>query len=208
MVRWLNLKIFHGYHMLIAGVDEVGRGPWAGPVLAAAVILDPEHPIEGLRDSKVLSSKKRTFFCEIIKSSALSWAIGSASVEEIDRFNILQATLMAMQRAIDGLAIKPDRIKVDGKILPKINASMEAIVDGDVTVPAISAASIVAKVTRDLLMIKYDSGYPGYGFGKHKGYGTAEHFDAIRRLGITPIHRRSFSPIKKFLSAGNIFQKN
>ncbi len=182
--------------MLIAGVDEVGRGPLAGPVMAAAVILGANHPIEGIMDSKKLSEKKRTILAETIKVHAISWALGSASVLEIDELNIHRATLLAMQRAIEGLSVRPDHIQVDGKFLPAVNYAMEAIIGGDASVPVIGAASIVAKVTRDKLMIAYDGQYPCYGFAQHKGYGTAGHLAAIRQFGITTIHRRSFAPIR------------
>ncbi len=185
---------------LIAGVDEVGRGPLAGPVLAAAVILDTTRPIEGLADSKLLTSKKREALCDLIKNNCIAWSIGSASVAEIDRLNILQATLLAMQRAIHDLSVTPDHIQVDGLFLPQVKYSMEAVVGGDRLIAAISAASIVAKVTRDQQMVEYDSIYPGYGFAKHKGYGTNQHLTALKQLGVTPIHRRSFAPVTKVLS--------
>ena len=188
--------------MLIAGVDKVGRGPLAGPVVAAAVIIDATSPIAGLADSKKLSSKKREILAEIIKNSAISWAIGSASVEEIDQLNILQATLLAMQRAITGLPIKPDHIQIDGQHTPRLEYySMEAIINGDALIPVISAASIIAKVARDQLMVAYDEQYPGYGFAKHKGYGTAAHLSSLKQFGPTTIHRRSFAPL-------NMLQKN
>jgi ribonuclease HII len=183
--------------MLIAGVDEVGYGPLAGPVMAAAVILDVSSPIVGLADSKKLSSKKREILADIIKNCAISWAIGSASVEEIDQLNILEATLLAMQRAITSLLVKPDHIQIDGKYLPILASySMEAIVNGDALIPAISAASIVAKVERDHIMVAYDKQYPNYGFAKHKGYGTASHLSALKQFGASAIHRQSFAPLK------------
>ena len=181
---------------LIAGVDEVGRGPLAGPVVAAAVILNPDYPIDGLADSKVLTSKRREVLCEIIKNKCIAWAIGYATVEEIDRINILQASLLAMQRAIDALSIKPNHVQVDGQFLPKVNCSAEAIIDGDNLVPVISAASIVAKVVRDRQIVEYDLIYPEYGFAKHKGYGTVQHLTALKQFGVTPIHRRSFAPVR------------
>ncbi len=181
---------------LIAGVDEVGRGPLAGPVVAAAVILDHDFPIFGLDDSKKLTAKKREQLAEIIKSTCIAWSLGKASVAEIDSINILQASLLAMKRAIEALSVKPDHIQIDGQHLLKINCSMEAIINGDSLIPAISAASIIAKVARDLEMLEYDSVYPGYGFAKHKGYGTAEHLAALKSLGATPIHRRSFAPVR------------
>lgn len=186
--------------VLVAGVDEVGRGPLAGPVMAAAVILDPERPIAGLADSKLLTSKKRDALYEIIKENCLAWAIGCATVEEIDSINILQASLLAMQRAINSLNIKPDLVQVDGQFAPKVNYSVETIIGGDRLIPAISAASIVAKVTRDREMVEYDLVYPAYGFAKHKGYGTAQHLLALKQFGVTPIHRRSFAPINKIIN--------
>lgn len=185
---------------LIAGVDEVGRGPLAGPVMACAVILCPDRPILGLADSKVLSEKKREYLFEIIKENCLAWAVGVAEVGEIEQINILQATLLAMQRAINALSIKPDHIQIDGNICPETNYSMEAIIGGDGIVPVISAASILAKVIRDRKMVEYDKIYPEYGFAKHKGYGTKQHLLAIKQFGITSIHRRSFAPIKNYLN--------
>lgn len=187
---------------LIAGVDEVGRGPLAGPVMAAAVILNPDYFIEGLADSKLLTSKKRESLCEIIKNNCISWAVGRATVKEIDRINILQATLLAMQRAIEALSIKPNHIQVDGPFLPKVDGSIEGIVGGDNLIPAISAASIVAKVTRDREMVAYEKVYPEYGFALHKGYGTKKHLCALENFGATIIHRRSFSPVAKCWSKG------
>ena len=177
----------------------MGRGPLAGPVVAAAVIIDVTSPIIGLADSKKLSSKKREMLADIIKDCAVSWAIGSASVEEIDRLNILEATLLAMQRAITSLSVKPDHIQIDGQHIPRlVSYSMEAIVNGDALIPAISAASIVAKVARDQLMVVYDKQYPGYGFAKHKGYGTTMHLSVLKQFGASAIHRRSFAPLKDF----------
>jgi len=184
---------------LVAGVDEVGRGPLAGPVVAAAVILDPDRPITGLADSKAISEKKREMLAEEIKCHAIAWAIGRAEVEEIDSINILQASLLAMQRAV--LALHPNALHamVDGNRCPELPCSSEAIIKGDETIPAISAASILAKVTRDREMVYLDDTYPGYGFAKHKGYPTRAHIDALKELGITNIHRRSFGPVKKYL---------
>lgn len=181
---------------LIAGVDEVGRGPLAGPVVAAAVILNPAKPVIGLVDSKLLTAKRREVLCEIIIDSCIAWAIGRAEVEEIDCINILQASLLAMQRAIEALSIKPHHVKVDGNFCPQVNYSIEAIVDGDNLIPVISAASIVAKVIRDREMRAYDKIYPEYGFVRHKGYGTTQHLLALKEFGITPIHRKSFTPIR------------
>ena len=187
---------------LIAGVDEVGRGPLAGAVVAAAVILDPAQPIIGLADSKKLSAKKReALAAEIcLKALALAWSLGRAEVEEIDQLNILQATFLAMQRALEGLALQPEHVLIDGNRCPKINYSMEAIIGGDALVPAISAASILAKVSRDAELVLLDQLYPAYGFAQHKGYPTPSHLNAIRQHGVLPIHRRSFQPIKTLVS--------
>ncbi len=186
---------------LIAGVDEAGRGPLAGPVVAAAVILDDERPIRGLADSKVLSEKRRLRLYHEIMGQALCCSIASASVEEIDQLNILNATMLAMKRAVQGLRLKPSRALIDGNRLPELDVFAEAIVKGDSKVPAISAASILAKVTRDQYMDDMDARYPGYGFAKHKGYGTAEHLSALKLHGVTPVHRVSFSPVAKLLAA-------
>lgn len=187
--------------MLIAGVDEVGRGPLAGDVVAAAVILDSERPIEGLNDSKKLSEKKREALFGVIQERVLSWCVARATVQEIDQINILQASLLAMTRAVEGLAVQPEHVLVDGNKLPKWQYSAEAIVQGDSSVPAISAASILAKVTRDRELIGLDEIYPGYGFAQHKGYPTRMHMQALERLGVSDIHRRSFGPVKKCLLA-------
>ena len=184
---------------LVAGVDEVGRGPLAGPVVTAAVILDPARPIEGLADSKKLSEAQREQLAEVIKERALAWAIGRAEVEEIDALNILQATLLAMQRAVAGLSPAPDHVLVDGNRCPDLPCTAEAIIKGDGTVPAISAASILAKVTRDREMVELDAQYPGYGLAGHKGYPTQAHRDALIKLGVTPLHRRSFGPVRRAL---------
>ena len=185
--------------MFVAGVDEVGRGPLAGPVVTAAVILDPNNPVEGLMDSKVLSEKRREALEPIIKEMALAWSLGRCEVEEIDEFNILQATMIAMQRAVAGLSTQPDRVLVDGNRTPDFGIPAEAIVKGDQTVAAISAASILAKVSRDREMVALDNTYPGYGLAKHKGYPTKVHMTALTELGVTPIHRRSFGPVRKLL---------
>jgi len=174
----------------------VGRGPLAGDVVTAAVILPVGHRIEGLTDSKALSARQRENLYKDIISHASSWCIGRASVEEIDRFNILQATLMAMRRAVMGLKIQPDYIAVDGNRLPQWEYRGEAVVKGDGRVEVISAASILAKVVRDQEMLEMDGKYPGYGFDSNKGYGTAQHLEALQRLGPTPIHRRSFAPVR------------
>lgn len=185
---------------LLAGVDEVGRGPLAGDVVAAAVILDPQKPIEGLADSKKLSDKRRQQLAQLIEENALCWYVARASVEEIDRINILQATMIAMIRAVDGLSIRPEYVAVDGNRMPDWNYIGETVVKGDDKVPAISAASILAKVCRDKEMCAFDQVYPGYGFSAHKGYGTKHHREAIERLGPSPIHRRSFEPVKSMLN--------
>lgn len=181
--------------MLLAGVDEAGRGPLAGPVVAAAVILDDHQPIAGLADSKKLSAAKRELLFHEIRAKALCCSIAQASVEEIDRLNILQATLLAMQRAVQGLRLRPAKVLVDGNRLPKLDVLAEAIVKGDDKVPAISAASILAKVTRDHYLQELDVQYPAYGFAAHKGYGTAVHLAALQQMGATPHHRRSFAPV-------------
>jgi ribonuclease HII len=183
----------------IAGVDEAGRGPLAGPVIASAVILDPDHPIEGLKDSKKLSEKKREFLAEKIKQHALSYGMGRAEVEEIDELNILQASLLAMQRAILNLTQQPSQVYVDGNFCPKIPYPVAAIIKGDELMVEISAASILAKVARDVEMVHLDQQYPGYGLAKHKGYPTREHREVIKVLGVTPIHRRSFRPVSDLI---------
>jgi ribonuclease HII len=186
---------------LIAGVDEAGRGPLAGPVIAAAVILDPAKPIAGLADSKALTAKRRELLAKIIQENALAFAIGRAEVEEIDAVNILQASLLAMQRAVLALPIAPIQILVDGSISPSMPCPVQAIIKGDQTVPAISAASILAKVARDQEMLVLDEQYPGYGLAQHKGYGTKQHLLALQALGATLIHRRSFAPVKSCLES-------
>jgi len=185
--------------LTVAGVDEAGRGPLAGPVFAAAVILDPRRPIEGLADSKVLSESKRDSLYILIKESALSWSIAQASVEEIDELNILQATLLAMQRAVKGLHIQPDEVLVDGNRLPKLSMPAQAIVKGDSKVQAISAASILAKVERDKLMVDYHQQYSEFSFHVHKGYGTKQHLAEIEQFGFLDVHRRTFNPVKTML---------
>lgn len=185
----------------LAGVDEVGRGPLAGDVVAAAVILDPQHPIEGLRDSKKLSVSRREELALAIREHALTWSIASASVAEIDELNILQASLLAMHRAVQGLDPQPEYVLVDGNRLPRWHYASEPVVRGDDRVPAIAAASILAKVHRDHSLIALEAQYPGYGFASHKGYPTAAHLEALQTLGVTPVHRRSFAPVKKVLAA-------
>ncbi|MFT7223570.1 MAG: ribonuclease HII [Cellvibrionaceae bacterium] len=182
---------------LTAGVDEVGRGPLAGDVVAAAVILDSNRPIEGLKDSKQLSEKKRDHLFDIICDRALSWSVARASVQEIDELNILQASMLAMKRAVETLSVQPDHVLVDGNRLPQWSYSAEALIKGDCNIPAISAASILAKVIRDREMVAFEAIYPGYGFEQHKGYPTKAHLHAIRKLGITPIHRLSYGPVKR-----------
>ncbi|MCZ8295108.1 MAG: ribonuclease HII [Hylemonella sp.] len=184
---------------LIAGVDEAGRGPLAGPVVAAAVILDDLNPIQGLADSKKLTAARREKLYDEIRAKALCCSIAEASVEEIDTLNILQATLLAMRRAVEGLRLKPAKVLVDGNRLPVLDVLAEAIIKGDATVPAISAASILAKVHRDRWCAEYDREFPQYGFAAHKGYGTAEHLAALRAHGACPQHRKTFAPVTEVL---------
>lgn len=184
---------------LVAGVDEAGRGPLAGPVVAAAVILDDLNPIKGLADSKILTALRREKLFDEIRAKALCCSIAEASVEEIERLNILQATLLAMRRAVEGLRLKPKLVLVDGNRLPVLDMRAEAIVKGDATVPAISAASILAKVHRDRWCAELDQQYPQYGFAKHKGYGTAEHLAALAAHGACPQHRKTFRPVAEVL---------
>ncbi|AOS98505.1 Ribonuclease HII [Microbulbifer aggregans] len=182
---------------LLAGVDEVGRGPLAGDVVAAAVILDPARPIEGLADSKKLTEKKRERLFDEIRERALSFAIARATVEEIDRLNILQASLLAMRRAVEQLSVQPEFVLVDGNRKPDWSYACDTVVKGDGRVAAIGAASILAKVTRDREMVELDTRYPGYGLAGHKGYPTKAHMAALERLGPSPIHRQSFAPVKQ-----------
>lgn len=182
---------------LVAGVDEVGRGPLAGPVVAAAVILDPARPIEGLADSKKLSEKRREALAILIRERALAWALGRAEVEEIDRLNILQASLLAMQRAVTALQPQAEFALIDGNRCPTLPCPAEAVIKGDERVQVISAASVIAKVARDREMVALDEQYPGYGLARHKGYPTKAHIESLRRLGITNIHRRTFGPVRK-----------
>lgn len=184
---------------LIAGVDEAGRGPLAGPVVAAAVVLDRKNPIEGLADSKKLSENQRNRLAVLIKQYALSYSVALASVTEIDKLNILQAALLAMQRAVAGLSFQPDQVLVDGNRLPKLTLPALAIVKGDSKVKAISAASILAKVTRDAIMVDYHQQYPDFAFHIHKGYGTKQHIAEIKQYGCLDIHRRTFNPVKTIL---------
>ena len=187
---------------MIVGVDEAGRGPLAGPVVAAAVMLNIDKPIAGLADSKVLTEKRRERLFDEIRARALCCCIAEASVEEIDQLNILQATLLAMRRAVEGLRLKPTLVLVDGNRLPQLHVPAEAIVKGDAKVPAISAASILAKVHRDRQCLQMDEIYPAYGFAKHKGYPTAQHLAALREHGVTPWHRRTFGPVQEILARG------
>ncbi|HET8701823.1 MAG TPA: ribonuclease HII [Nitrococcus sp.] len=189
-----------GHAIRVAGIDEAGRGPLAGPVFAAAVIL-ASAPIAGIADSKLLPAARRRALAAIIKERAIGWAIGRAEVEEIDCLNILQATLLAMQRAVAALTPKPQLALVDGRDRPSLPCRVKTIVRGDVSVQAISAASILAKVARDAEMVALDEYYPGYGLARHKGYGTPEHLAALQRLGPTPIHRCSFRPVRVLLDA-------
>lgn len=182
----------------IAGVDEAGRGPLAGPVFAAAVILDPKKKIIGLADSKQLTVKKREYLAKKIQEKAKAWAIGRAEVEEIDRLNIFQASLLAMQRAVHALVLLPSLVLVDGKHCPKLSFPSKAIIKGDEKITAISAASILAKVHRDASMVLLDAEYPGYGLAQHKGYTTQQHLQALKKLGPSPIHRRSFAPVRQY----------
>jgi ribonuclease HII len=191
-----------GANGLVAGVDEAGRGPLAGPVLAAAVILDDLHPIAGLADSKQLTALKRERLFDEIRAKALCFAVAQASVEEIDSLNILQATLLAMRRAVLGLRLPPKLVLVDGNRLPVLPMRCEAIVKGDSLIAAISAASILAKVTRDRWCDEIDVQYPTYGFAQHKGYGTAQHLAALRAHGASPLHRKTFSPVRAVLASG------
>jgi ribonuclease HII len=192
-------------YTLICGVDEAGRGPLAGPVSAAAVILDPSRPIAGLADSKKLSEKQRDLLAPIIRERALAWAVAYASVAEIDQLNILQATLLAMRRAVLALHLEPQQVLVDGLYCPQTGIPSQAIVKGDSKVAAISAASILAKTSRDELMLELHEQYPQYGFAAHKGYPTAAHLAALRTHGASDVHRRSFKPVRDVLHAGNPF---
>ena len=184
---------------LVCGVDEAGRGPLAGPVVAAAVILDSSRPIDGLNDSKKLSAKRREALAGEIRAKALAWAVAEASVDEIDRINILQASLLAMQRAVAGLAINPAKALVDGNQCPDLSYPVEAIVGGDGKIAAIAAASILAKTIRDAGMLELHATYPMYGFDRHMGYPTAVHLTALREHGVSPVHRRSFRPVAQLV---------
>ncbi|MEK1943389.1 MAG: ribonuclease HII [Pseudomonas sp.] len=185
---------------LVAGVDEVGRGPLCGAVVTAAVILDPSRPILGLNDSKKLTEARREKLFDEIKEKALAWCIARAEVEEIDQLNILHATMLAMQRAVEGLSVTPRLALIDGNRCPKLKVPSSPVIQGDSQVPAIAAASILAKVSRDREMQALELIYPGYGIATHKGYPTAFHLEALQRLGPTPIHRRSFAPVRRLLA--------
>ena len=184
---------------LVCGVDEAGRGPLAGPVVAAAVILDPANPVEGLNDSKKLSAKRREVLAIEIRSKALAWAVAEASVEEIDRINILQASLLAMQRAVEALQISPSNALIDGNRCPKLSCPTEAIIGGDGKVASIAAASILAKTVRDAGMMNLHATYPEYGFDRHMGYPTVLHIKALQKHGVSPVHRRSYGPVARLL---------
>jgi ribonuclease HII len=189
---------------LVAGVDEVGRGPLCGPVVTAAVILDPARPIRGLNDSKKLTEARREALFDEIQEKALAWCIARAEVDEIDRLNILHATMLAMQRAVEGLSVTPKLALIDGNRCPKLAVPSAPVIGGDAQVPAIAAASILAKVSRDREMQALDLIYPGYGLAGHKGYPTPAHLEALQRLGATPIHRRSFAPVRMVLEAADV----
>lgn len=191
-----------GRGALICGVDEAGRGPLAGPVFAAAVILDPARPIAGLADSKALTARKREALAAEIRSRAIAWMVASASVEEIDSLNILQASLLAMRRAVEGLAVAPAEVLIDGLHCPRLEFPARSVVRGDATFDAIAAASIIAKVARDAEMLALHRIHPSYGFDRHKGYPTAAHLAALRTHGICAAHRRSFAPVRMLLRAG------
>jgi len=191
---------------VICGVDEAGRGALAGPVLASAVILDPEYHIDGLRDSKKLSAKRRQLLAEKIKTSALAWAVAECSEAEIDSLNILKATMLAMIRAVEKLTIRPTLVLIDGNCCPSISVHSKAIIKGDETVPAISAASILAKTTRDTILQSIHKKYPQYEFRKHKGYPTALHLELLRLHGVLPVHRKSYAPVRAML--GNTVNKH
>jgi ribonuclease HII len=192
-----QLDLFSVSGARVCGVDEAGRGPLAGAVVAAAVILHPDRAIPGLADSKKLSVRKRERLALEIKQQAWAWAVAEASVEEIDQLNILQASLLAMKRAVMSLSLVPDRVLVDGNQLPDLPYSVQAIIGGDASQPSISAASILAKTSRDAALIELDQRYPDYGFAQHKGYPTPQHLQAIRQYGVLPVHRKSFAPVAK-----------
>ncbi|MDJ0879468.1 MAG: ribonuclease HII [Halieaceae bacterium] len=190
----------------LVGVDEVGRGPLAGDVVAAAVILDPNRPVQGLDDSKKLTAERRESLAEEIREHALAWSLGRASVAEIDEINILQASLLAMHRAVDALGVEPAYVLVDGNRLPRWPYAAEPVIGGDASVPAIAAASILAKVQRDAELVELDTRYPGYGLARHKGYPTKQHLEALKTLGVTPVHRKSFGPVRQLLASTEVEQ--
>lgn len=196
----MSAEPWDGFAGVLAGVDEAGRGPLVGDVVAAAVILDPARPIAGLADSKTLSERRREQLALVVRERAVAFAIGRASAKEIDGINILQASLLAMHRAVEGLGQVPEWVLVDGNRLPRWPYRADAVVKGDARVPAISAASILAKVVRDADMRELDQEYPQYGFARHKGYPTRDHLDALRRYGATPLHRKSFGPVRAVLN--------
>jgi len=200
----LNQETSDSLYNLIGGVDEAGRGPLAGAVFAACVVLNPANKIAGISDSKKLSEKKRNKLAYLIKKDSMAWAVASASVEEIDNINILQASLLAMKRAVESLPFLPDKILVDGIHSPKLNLQVQTIIKGDSLVPAISAASILAKTARDTEMYCLHKSFPDYGFDQHKGYPTKKHLEALQIHGISIVHRRSFSPVRKLLPCSYI----
>lgn len=198
-----NIPLFsleHHAHEIVCGVDEAGRGPLAGPVFAAAVILDPARPIAGLRDSKKLSELQRNALAGEIKAHALAWCIAQSSVEEIDRLNILQASMLAMRRAVEGLVMQPSLALIDGNRCPVMPVRSEAIIKGDDKVPAISAASILAKTARDSLLVSLHASYPFYAFDQHKGYPTVLHLERLKLHGVSPVHRRSYAPVRALIA--------
>lgn len=196
-----NLALFDHEQHVICGVDEAGRGPLAGPVFAAAVILDPEKPIAGLRDSKKLSEARRDALASTIKRDSLAWCIAQCSEAEIDALNILQATMLAMRRAIEGLQMQPTLALIDGNRCPVVGVLTEAVIKGDDKVPAISAASILAKTARDAALMRLHEQYPEYAFDRHKGYPTALHLERLRLHGVSPVHRTSYAPVRALLDA-------
>lgn len=185
--------------LIVCGVDEAGRGPLAGPVYAAAVVLDPRRPVAGLADSKKVPARRREALAAAIRGQSRAWAVGTASVEEVDRLNILQASLLAMTRAVEALGIAPDEVLVDGTHCPRLSMPARAIIGGDALVPEISAASILAKTARDAAMLDLHRAYPQYGFDRHKGYPTAEHIAALRAHGVSDVHRKSYAPVRALL---------
>lgn len=206
MGKSINLPLFEYDNELICGVDEAGRGPLAGPVLAAAVILNPDKPITGLRDSKKLTAIQREALAKEIKANALAWSIAQASEQEIDALNILQASMLAMKRAVESLTVLPSLALIDGNRCPPLQIRSEPIVGGDDRIAEISAASILAKTARDTLLLSLHDLYPQYGFNQHKGYPTAAHLESLRKFGVSPVHRKSFGPVKAMLFSGSVQQ--